>query len=487
VAEQSASRLTGDDYQHLYSWFELLRLLDPECPYESAVVEHPDAGATDDITFHPRKGSRVPARYVQVKWHVDYRDQYSFESLTTITAGTKSLLQKLFESWKSLRPSGPIEVWFVSNYSPAPSPDLGAYITDRERRLTDDFFTKRSRSLTAARQRWVEVLGATPAELDAFCRDLRFELGYYPLERLCEQVDDRMGRLQLRMGENARAVALDEISRRIQRGGDEKVITREVLAEIIDRRGLRAQPSEAPEVRLVIHGWTRQGYDVAPTVELDWTKFFDREHRRVASPETWTRTLLPELRSARERLAALSNGKYADVRGKLPLSAAMAVGFALPEVAGFRLRAEQPTGGETHLWRSDAPASQKTFVVVKEIGEPGEDIVIGLSITGRGLTEMQQLMSALRASALVYAEPEGGTGPASIGNAGDVVALARSAKTLIRMAKEKYRSSRVHLVLYGPWSFALFLGQVLNAVGIIVSYERTVDGRYQESVTLATG
>jgi len=418
---------------------------------------------------------------------MDYRDQYSFESLITISAGTKPLLHKLFDSWKSLRSTGAIEVWLVSNYSPAPSPDLGGYITDRERRLTNDFFTKESRSLTAARQRWSDVLGATPAELDAFCRDLRFELGYYPLERLYEQVDDRMGRMHLRMGENARAAALDEISKRIQHGGQEKVITRDLLVQIIDRRGLWAEQSDTPQVRLVIHGWARQGYDVAPTVELDWTKFFDREHRYVASPETWTRTLLPELTSARERLASLSNGKYVDVRGKLPLSAATAVGFALPEVAGFRLRAEQPTGGETHLWRSDAPASQKTFVVAKEMGQPGNDIVVGLSITGRGLTEMQQLMSGLRASALVYAEPAGGTGPASIGSAGDVVALARSAKTVIRDGKERYSASRVHLVLYGPWSFALFLGQHLNALGIITTYERTTEGGYQESVTLNTG
>ncbi len=113
MAEQSASRLSGDDYQHLYSWFELLRLLDPESPYESAVVEHPKAGTTDDITFHPPKGSQAPARYVQVKWHVDYRDQYSFESLITITSGTKSLLQKLFDSWRQRRvrtwePTSPI-------------------------------------------------------------------------------------------------------------------------------------------------------------------------------------------------------------------------------------------------------------------------------------------------------------------------------------------------------------------------------------------
>jgi CBASS immunity sensor of nucleotide second messenger signals len=487
VAEQSAARLSGDDYQHLYSWFELLRLLDLDCPYESAVLEHSNAGATDDITFHPRKGSPVPARYVQIKWHVDYRDQYTFESLVTITAGTTSLLQKLFESWKILRASGPIEVWLVSNYSPAPSPDLGAYIADRERRLKDDFFTKRARSLTAARKRWCEVLDAKLTELDAFCRDLRFELGYHSLELLHERVDDRMARYSLRIGENARAIALDEIRKRIQRGRDARVITREVLVEIIDRRGLWAQPSDVPQVRLVIHGWARQGYDVPPTVELDWTQYFDRESRRVASPEIWAKTLLPDLRSARDRLAALSTGKYVDVRGKLPLSAALAVGAALPEVAGFRLRAEQPTGGEIQLWRSDTSPSRKAFIVVRELGQLGSDVVVGFSITGRGFSDMQSLMSTLRANAFVYAEPATGTGATSVGDAGDAVALARSAKALMRMAREKYESSRIHLVLYGPWCFALFLGQLLNAVGTVRTYERTVDGGYQVSVTLATG
>lgn len=487
MAEQSASRLSGDDYQHLYSWYELLQLLPEESPYDQAYLEHPEAGAADDITFSPKQDASASKRFVQVKWHVTYGDQYSFDSLTTITSGARSLLKKLFDSWKTLRGDGEVEVWLVSNWSPKPGPDLGSYL-GRGRRLTDEFFTKRAPSPAAvARQRWAEALGTTEAEVIAFCRDLRFELGYHDIDRFNEQFDDRMARYGLSMGENARAIVLDEISKRIQRGGEAKRIHRHDIVEIIERRGLRAYHPQAPAVRLWIHGWARQGYDAEPTVELDWTHYFDREKRRVASPKEWIDTLLPQLRAARERLTHAREGKYIDMRGKLPLTAALAVGAAFPEVAGFSLRTEQPAGGETHLWRSDSPPSELSFRITKEEGTSGQDLVLGLGMTGRGLTDMERFKQQIGASALIYAEPEGGAGPTSLRNAGDAVALARSAKELIRKLRERYSPSRVHLILYGPASFALFFGQVLNAVGTIVTYERTVEGGYQESITLHTG
>jgi len=61
------------------------------------------------------------------------------------------------------------------------------------------------------------------------------------------------------------------------------------------------------------------------------------------------------------------------------------------------------------------------------------------------------------------------------------------AKELIRTSRTKYRASQTHLVLYAPASFCLFLGQRLNALGKIVTYERTIEGGYQTSLTLSTG
>ncbi|HEU0076208.1 MAG TPA: hypothetical protein VFQ76_01090, partial [Longimicrobiaceae bacterium] len=185
MGEQSGPRLGGDDYQHLYSWYEILRLLEEDSPYAYAFVEHPAAGAADDVTFHPREGSGAATRFVQVKWHVDYDSQYSFETLLEVTTGTRPLLRKLFDSWKAMRDDGPVEIWLVSNWSPAPGPDLGAYLADRGCMLKDEFFTLGGRSRAAqARKSWAEALGTGHEELAAFCRDLRFELGYSTIERL---------------------------------------------------------------------------------------------------------------------------------------------------------------------------------------------------------------------------------------------------------------------------------------------------------------
>lgn len=43
------------------------------------------------------------------------------------------------------------------------------------------------------------------------------------------------------------------------------------------------------------------------------------------------------------------------------------------------------------------------------------------------------------------------------------------------------------MVLYVPATLCLFLGQRLNALGEVVTYERTVHGGYQPSVMLRTG
>ncbi|MGZ3457477.1 MAG: SAVED domain-containing protein, partial [Archangium sp.] len=296
MGEQSASRLEGDRYQHLYSWYELLQLLDENSPFEFGFVEHPEAGAADDVTLHPKAGSGLATRYVQVKWHVDHRDKYSFDNLAAPpVSGGRSLLQKLFESWRKLQQQGPVEIWVVSNWPAAE--DLGRYIQGRDYKLISDFFRDPPKgNLRTALDKWKQQLGVTPAELRAFCRDLRLRLSFGSISDLETQVDDRLGRHGLRMGQDPRAIVLDEVSRWIEEGGATKRITRESLLETIRTRGLLARKEEVPSVGLWIHGWARRAYERPPTVELDWTRYFDRDTRTVPSEEVWKRELLPELR-----------------------------------------------------------------------------------------------------------------------------------------------------------------------------------------------
>ena len=53
MANQVIPRLTGDDYQHLYSWYHVLSLLRPHDCVKRVRVEDADAGSIDDVTvFH---------------------------------------------------------------------------------------------------------------------------------------------------------------------------------------------------------------------------------------------------------------------------------------------------------------------------------------------------------------------------------------------------------------------------------------------------
>jgi hypothetical protein len=127
--------------------------------------------------------------------------------------------------------------------------------------------------------------------------------------------------------------------------------------------------------------------------------------------------------------------------------------------------------------------------VAHEDGKPGNDILVAFCITGVAWTDVErEYKNSVRSySAVVYAEPDNGPGDGSILSDGDAVALAIHAKELIRIYRDQYQARRVHLIVYGPAAFSLLLGQRLNAVGSIVTYERAANGDYQPSVTVETG
>lgn len=489
MGNQSASRLEGDRYQHLYSWYILLQLLDIDSIWDHAFVEHPEAGAADDVTLHPKGSSGNAARFYQIKWHTDQRSQYSFDSLCEPLSGKRSLLQKLYDSWKMLRAQGAVEVWLVSNW--AAHPVLGNYIRGRGHNLSEDFLDCGEQSEAGqGRRKWQTQIGATDEEMRAFCGNLRLRLGFAGVSDLEEMTDDRMARHSLRTGTNPRAVAIDEVSAWIEQGGKTKKVTKESLLEVVERRQLRASSPEEPKVSLWIHGWAKRSFDSPPTIELDWTAHFHRDTRQIPDQAVWRSTLLPELRQAKSQLSSVPEGHYIDFRGKLPLTIGLAVGAEFPDVGGFSFRVEQPTRQENFLWNSSAKPSERFFEVGKEKQrDTGQDILVGLAITGNAEEDLENLYDAKPNifKALIYAEPDSGPGDASISGESDAVALAIKAKELIRVYRRKYRAIRTHLVLYCPAAFSLFLGQRFNSIGDVVTYERTTDGFYQASVTIQTG
>lgn len=489
MGEQSGSRLQGDRYQHLYSWFLLLDLLNESSHFEVGVVEHPHAGAADDVTLHPTKGSGVASRYCQVKWHVDHQDLYSIEELCRVKSGeTSSLLGKLFKAWGGMHATGPTEVWLVSNW--AASPDFGCFINGADHRLKAELFEGGARS-NAGRsfKQIIDHLGAPDEVIRRFLGDFRLRLGFQSISELEARVDERMQVYKLKHGVASRASALDEIHRWIEEGGRRKTVTRESLKATILRLELLL-PRKPAELSMWVHGWTMETYGPGPTVELDWTSHFDRGTRRQPTCEVWETKLLPELDEAKRVLSKVPAPRLIDFRGKLPLSASLAIGARFPDVAGHAFRFEQPTNGAVQLWRSDSMPKDCDIATTHErVNAAGDDLMLSMSITGDSTLEVERFIQSVAApfKAVVHARPKAGVGGGVLRSDGETVALAVATKNLIREKRIQYGCLRTHLVLFCPAAFAFILGQKLNAVGEVVAYERTVDGGYMASVLIRTG
>src|SRR5262245_29404743 len=107
MANQVIPRLTGDDYQHLYSWYHALSLLRPQDFVKRVRVEDADAGSIDDVTLFHELGTEnrveVYEFFFQVKYHASQMHSYSTDALLRSKENGRSLLQKFWDTWTRLR------------------------------------------------------------------------------------------------------------------------------------------------------------------------------------------------------------------------------------------------------------------------------------------------------------------------------------------------------------------------------------------------
>lgn len=254
---------------------------------------------------------------------------------------------------------------------------------------------------------------------------------------------------------------------------------------------LKKKPNGNDIVNLWVHGWVKQNYDNPPTVELDWTDYFDidSQPRCIASQDTWDNVLKPSLIKTRNELTEGRSALTVNIQGRLPLSAAFVIGSTFPDTRGYNLQVEQRSQSKNSAWwRSDASPSDAKFKVVKEEGEVGEHLLFGIGITGDGLRDIQKLHKSPvgldKFDSFVYIEPENGAGEQAISSDGDALALVLHAKELIRQYRQKYDVGCIHLVLFAPLGFCLLLGQRLRVIGEVVTYEFIPGKNYQPSVKL---
>jgi len=469
MANQSASRLLGDRYQHLYSWHKVLDLLYPVLDVTKVRVEDEDALSMDDVTMHHGDGR---ARYYQVKFHVDHRDGYSQASLTKAEQAKRSLAQKWFRSYQRLMKAGgsyPPELFLVSNWTWHKDDVLPQFICGIHGSVKESLWEAGPASHGGKlRLELCAHLTVDDAGLAEFLRRLRFKVAFGDLADVERSVAERMQNLGLRHDAAALHTADGIVREWISRGPQE--LSRELVFKKIGECGLWL-PAEEPRA-LHVHLLTikEQRFDIEPDYRLDWREHFigpeNQKGHEVVAPETWNARLMPELIALEQRVNTETATRFIRVRGKSRLSAWTAFGFVFSGVNGYVLEVEQ--NGMRWL-SSAAPSSGFDLASNGPDGErcsgEGDTVAVGISVSG-SLDEQVRRDVQRRGNvrALLLLRPERELGAGCLRDASDATGLAGACKRLMRDFAARHHARRMLLYYFGPLAGASFIGHQLNAV-----------------------
>lgn len=472
MANQVAARLGGDDYQHLYSWWHVLRLKLPDTNVQLVSVENELAGSFDDVTVHHKPASGLADEFYQVKYHVDQRSEYSAGRFTQQEGNQSSLLQKFFRTWKAVKAASdgrPFHLHLISNWAWAESDSFRGFVEGHENRIKDALFDEGSRSQAGStRDAWRSHLDAQEDEFREFVLSLRLTLGFDCGAELAQRVSERMMFLGLEYDEAALKICVGIVREWIERGRQE--VTIDVLEDVLTSHRLYR---DAPEKCAVIYLSTikERQFDVPPDHEINWRDRFEgpmfvKGHALVEGT-SWNDDLLPDLYEVEQKVGATAGCRLIKARGFARLSPWFAFGYVFSEVSGYVIEVDQ----NDRYWRTDAlPSADFTMVLEKEDGEPftgdAHTIAVGISVTGEIAPRVREhLAESQSASRLFLLQPNQELGRDCLRDAGDVVALARTSKQLIRGLIQKTGAGRVLLFYFGPLAGACFLGHCINAMG----------------------
>lgn len=278
--------------------------------------------------------------------------------------------------------------------------------------------------------------------------------------------------------------AFAEIMRAI--GASKGSVLERAEIEKLLRAAVAAGVAGERKITLWLQNWTSESFEPPADYAVDWSSHFDRATRKVPSPETWNRELIPELDALKKKLLVERKERLIRFRGKCALSSGVALGAIFPTVGGWAFEIPQPPSKED--WRSDAPATTPYDLRVEVIDgrQDGTDIVLGLNIKGDGRQDIMNYVEGTgnlpRIFALMSPPSQGAQ---SIRGAGDASAFGQAVRENLGQLLKTHNLRITRIFFYGPFALAVFLGQQLTSVGEIQLFEYQDPG-YTPSCSLLT-
>jgi hypothetical protein len=261
------------------------------------------------------------------------------------------------------------------------------------------------------------------------------------------------------------------------------------VATLVLRNRMGHIHSRLPEgepLRLVLH--TRKApADPKAALILRWTDSFEGREARAGA---WENHLLPALGTVARTLEEVAPGRLVQATGLASIPAAIALGCEFLAPRRLAIAWEQfKEGRELQTWSLAAPKEPSGFKPRCEARElAAQDLAVLISVADHVEPAFAATRSELPAFRAILRFWKPGDPPHDLENAGQAADLAYSIQKEIRKALGEYPEIlRIHLFMAVPLGLAMMVGQLLNNINAVQTYEMvTTDSgkRYKPAALL---
>ena len=242
-------------------------------------------------------------------------------------------------------------------------------------------------------------------------------------------------------------------------------------------------------LRLVINTRAATGHQPGVALEIDWTHRFAGAQRRSASPDDWQSKLLPALEDIAEAIQRNAGNRKVIATGLASLPSATALGYYFMATRGIEIAWEQLFPDQSkQIWNLAVERKSSGYEVLTTPGQTAADdlaVMVSVNADVEGAVAASRETTAPFRAYVHVKSPEPRPFLESPGEALDVAQLtiegARAARNMFGIR------GRVHLFMAVPAGLAMMVGQLLNTLGPVQTYEHIpVDatGAYEAAAVL---
>jgi len=229
--------------------------------------------------------------------------------------------------------------------------------------------------------------------------------------------------------------------------------------------------------KLVLNTRVCPSFNPGIALTIDWTHRFNG---REATRQTWEQYILPALSDVADTVQRKAPGRMLLASGLLSIPAAISLGFVFMAPRKLEIAWEQSTtGGAPQIWTVSESTEDSGFEKTVTAGRlRADDLAILVSVNADASHALSRSKASLPSfRVFVHIKHKTRKGSVEINSPGQASHLARLVADSAREAREDYQvTGNVHLFLATPVGLAMLIGQLLNTLGQVQTYEHIPEG-----------